>query len=166
MLILKIHKSLSAERSGDMPVTIRRYNKSTYVSKKKKLPEQLEFLKGINYFIIAEHKKGNIKQFIVEFKPTSIKNIISKAINVKKLRMEVDKLRENLKKLEKENESLKAEIVTHERVKKILQNELEKKKTNPNEKSPQNYYSIMEKKGFQMQGQPIQGGLPGLGKKN
>lgn len=151
-----------------MPVAIQRYKKSTYVSKRRKLPEQLEFLKGTNYFVIAEHKEGKRKQYFVEFRPKSIKNIIAKVKNVQVLRTEADKLREIVKKLEQDNDALKAKDVLNQKVIKLLQSENEKNKNskmNPRLKSPESFYSIMEKKGFQMTGPPIQGGLPSLGKK-
>jgi len=65
-----------------MPVKERRYLKSSYGAKKRKLPEDLNFLKGIVFYTIAEHKIGNNKNIYIEFQPRSIKNISALFTNI------------------------------------------------------------------------------------
>lgn len=144
-----------------MSVTVRRYKKSTY-DFNKKLPDQLKFLKGINFFVIAEHKKGKDKQLFVEFRPRSIKNIISKA-------NKVNDLRKKISELEEKNEDLKMEM----RRLKELEDALkflsadyrfvlkDKNKEIPaGYKSPINSVNLMEKYGYVLHGPPMQGGSP------
>lgn len=68
-----------------MAIKVRRYRRKTFSSKKKKLSESLQYLKGIPFYAIAEHKEGNKKEVFIEFLPRSIERIIKKAENADEL---------------------------------------------------------------------------------
>lgn len=156
-------------RGMDMSVEVKRYLKSKSGIKKRKFLEtkELSFLKDISFYAIAEHKKGKIKQILVEFEPKSVLKLFSKVKKANQLRSECKILTETVKDLKQKNDTLEATVEQNESVKKLLQREIEKHKDkiNPQEKSPDSFLSIMDKRGLPLRGKSIQAGHPYLGKK-
>lgn len=147
-----------------MEVNIRRYKKSTYVSKKKKLPDDLSFLKGVTFYAIAEYKTGKNKNIFIEFQPKSIKNIITKAKAFKQINCDLQDIKSengtliwNLKRL-----MGALELLGHDY---MLVARSQDDKIDSKDRSPKNYLNVFQEHGFFLQGLPLQGGLTGLGKK-
>jgi predicted RNase H-like nuclease (RuvC/YqgF family) len=150
-----------------MSAKCRRYLGSKSGDKKKFLEKKnLEFLKGIPFFAVVEYKKGKKKEILIEFEPKPIKKLVSKAKEAKKLRSEGDNLLENVNNLEEENKTLRTTFKKYEAALSMLGRDYKlvainkDKKMNPRDKSPMNFFSIIEKYGYPLRGLPFQGGSP------
>ena len=149
-----------------MSAKVRRYLKSKPGVKRKMFFEKrnLEFLKGVPFFAIAEHKQGGKTEIFIEFKPRSIKNIIIKAKAFRKLN-------NDLQEIQRENNELKWTLKRLEGSLKLLNTNyklvpLAQDKIDPKDRSPKSYLNVLQECSNLLRGLPLQGGLPSLGKKS
>jgi len=129
--------------------------------RKKDLPKGLEFLEGIAFYAIAEHKTdNNKKQTRIEFLPRSLRNIVERAKKNNELIKKLTKSENTIAELKSDMETYRLIAKNYEQLKQNIKDGVAKEG-----KSPKNYLNIAEEKGLISNGSAVQGGLPGLGKK-
>lgn len=146
-----------------MSTKVKRSLKKSYSAKKNKLPEALSFLKDVTFYSIAEHRTGNNKKIIIEFQPRIIKLIIFKAKSFNRINREVECLQRDNSILKTRFDQLMGALELLARDYYLVERS-QKEKIRPEDRSPKSYINLLQERGFHLQGLPIQGGHPTLGK--
>ena len=154
---------------------VARTRRTEYRSGRKALPKRLAFLKGIKFFAIAEHKSEERNKLRVEFLPTPLNALIEQASQAEDLHEDVEALEELLVSLQERLALLQKDLdiaveqnAALERVNEQLLKNLDKlgSTTASEPKSPtKGYFQVAEERGFKSHGLPLQGGIPGSGKR-
>lgn len=152
-----------------MAKKIKRFQKSEFGKRKLAFPKGFEFLEGFNFQAIVEDNSGLKVRRYVEVSPAALKKVVVLYRDASGM---IDELRSSLSELIQKNEELLSRLEAADKYIEKLEhnNELMMSRLNVGpdeefEKSSQNFFDIIEERGIKPRGLPMQGGIPGLGRR-
>jgi predicted nuclease with TOPRIM domain len=143
----------------------KRYIKSDFDSKKHPLPKTLEFLDGFNFHAVVEDSSGEKIKRIIEVTPASLKKTIRSAEKANEAAQKIDALTVENEELKNQLDEAIEHIRKLEHNNDVLMENLNHKPDIRHDRSPRNYFNVVNEAGVKTFGPPLQGGLPSLGKR-